>query len=139
MIARSVIILIAFVTYVCSFGCSMLSNGAPTAFTSKPPEPNIVYSEEQVDEPPVLIEAPEPIYPRLAEQAGLEGDVVVSIVVTSSGRVCSAEVIQSSTIPSLDESALASAYQFKYTPARIGEITVACRTTEIIEFRLTQK
>jgi len=120
----------------CLTGCSLVTTDGPTNSSDRPEEPSVVYSLNQVDATPKLLAAPEAVYPRLAEQAGLEGDVVLTVVVTSSGRVFNAEVSQSSEIPSLDESAMAAVYKYQYDPARIDDITVACRVTEVFEFRL---
>ena len=117
-------------------GCSLVTNNAPTSSAYRPEEPGVMFSTDQVDSPPRLFVAPEAEYPRLAEVAGLEGDVVLSVIVTSSGRVFSAEVSQSSEITSLDESAREAVYKYSYDPARIDDVTVACRVTEVIEFRL---
>jgi len=62
----------------------------------------------------------EPRYPRLAEQAGLEGTVAIMGLFGSSGYVQEAEVYESSGTPSLDDAALAAAYKCRLNPSVMG-------------------
>ena len=57
-----------------------------------------VFTEAVVDEPPERISCPPPEYPRMMQQAGVEGVVVMQGVVDTTGRIEreSVEVIQSS-------------------------------------------
>lgn len=58
-----------------------------------------------------------PVYPRLAEQAGLTGLVWVKALVGSDGSVKDAVVYKSSGTPALDEAAIAAAPKNKFKPA----------------------
>ena len=59
----------------------------------------------------------EPTYPRLAEQAGIEGTVWVKAAVGKDGTVKSAVVYKSSGTESLDEAAVEAAWKCKFKPA----------------------
>jgi protein TonB len=91
---------------------------------------------EQVAE---MIYRDQAVYPRLAEQAGREGTVWVKALVTKDGSVADAVVYKTSGIPSLDESAVASAYKYKYKPAIQNGRPVAMWVAYKIEFELDQQ
>jgi protein TonB len=59
----------------------------------------------------------EPVYPRLAREAGLEGLVWIKTQVNKYGRVTDALVYKSSGTPALDEAALQAAPKCRFNPA----------------------
>lgn len=65
---------------------------------------------------PVEIKRVNPKYPELAKKAGIEGTVVVKVLVTTKGDVEKVEVLKSH--PLLDESAIEAASQFKFKPGK---------------------
>jgi periplasmic protein TonB len=67
------------------------------------------------EEAPELITMPAPAYPELARQAGVEGTVVVRVLVGKDGKVQQAFIAES--IPMLDESALLAARGAVFKPA----------------------
>ena len=69
-------------------------------------------------EPPVLIHSVRPKYPRWASEQGLEGTVVVRMLVTEDGRVENAEVVRSSGYGLLDDAALSAVRSYLFRPAR---------------------
>ena len=84
---------------------------------------------------PQLIRKVEPEYPRLARQAGLEGDVLLSFTVDRTGNVSNIEIVTSG-IASLDEAARVAVSQYQYSPASCMGRPVESRVTVVIEFRL---
>ncbi|MCH8028255.1 MAG: energy transducer TonB [candidate division Zixibacteria bacterium] len=84
---------------------------------------------------PTLIENVEPEYPRLARNAGLEDDIVLSYVVDIFGRVRDIKIIQSN-IEMLGEAAVRAVNQYKYSPAICYGRPVESEVTTTIEFRL---
>jgi TonB family protein len=70
----------------------------------------------KVEKKPVLVHQVVPAYPDMARMAGIEGKVVVSIVVDTLGAVAGAEVMASSGNGQIDEAALAAAREFRFTP-----------------------
>jgi len=77
-----------------------------------------------------------PSYPRLAEQAGLEGLVWIKALVGSKGNVRDAVVYKSSGTPALDEAALKAAPRCKFKPAIQNGRPVAMWVTYKVDFIL---
>lgn len=67
----------------------------------------------------------QPPYPTEARARGQEGTVVLHLHVTTSGAVGDVRIARSSGVASLDEAAIAAARQWRYTPARRGNTSVA--------------
>lgn len=80
-----------------------------------------------------------PDYPRLAEQAGLEGLVWIKALVTSDGSVRDAVVYKSSGTPSLDDAALAAAPSCMFKPAIQNGRPVAMWVTYKVNFELANR
>jgi protein TonB len=80
-----------------------------------------------------------PAYPRLAEQAGLEGLVWVKALVGSDGNVRDAVVYKSSGTTSLDDAAVAAAPKNKFKPAIQNGRPVAMWVTYKVEFTLKNR
>ena len=66
---------------------------------------------------PVLIAAPEPVYPESLRQRNVKGQVIVRIVVGTDGSVMSADIESSSGYGEMDQSALNAAWGYRYTVA----------------------
>ncbi|MBI3945583.1 MAG: energy transducer TonB [Armatimonadetes bacterium] len=66
---------------------------------------------------PVRLGGPVPGYPKLAEDAGAEGTVVVRVSLSASGEVESVSVTTSSGNASLDAAAVRAAHSWKFRPA----------------------
>jgi protein TonB len=77
-----------------------------------------------------------PAYPRLAEQAGLEGLVWIKALVASDGSVRDAVVYKSSGTPALDEAALGAAPGCRFKPAIQNGRPVAMWVTYKVNFEL---
>lgn len=69
-----------------------------------------------LSEKPEEIKRVNPKYPELAKKAGIEGTVVVKVLVNTKGDVEQVEVLKSH--PLLDESAIEAAKQFKFKPGK---------------------
>ena len=89
-----------------------------------------------VDVEPVLVYGARPEYPPEARSRGIEGDVVVELVIAATGQVERARVATGPTI--LHEAALAAAYEMRFTPARIDDRPVPRKATQVIGFRLDE-
>lgn len=70
-----------------------------------------------VEVPAERIYFEKPVYPRLAEQAGIEGTVWIKVLVISDGSVREAVVYKSSGTESLDEAAVEAAKKCRFKPA----------------------
>ncbi len=86
-------------------------------------EPLVPYDEVEPEVPfaalsekPVPLHQVEPYYPELAQKAGIEGMVVVRVLIDTKGNVEKVEVVKSH--PMLDEAAIAATKQFKFSIPR---------------------
>ena len=70
------------------------------------------------DEPPKLIKIVKPKYPEVAREDGVEGRVILSIVVDKKGKVTKAEVILSEPSSVFNEVALEAVRQYEFEPAK---------------------
>jgi bla regulator protein blaR1 len=83
---------------------------------------------------PTPIATPSPDYPAAAQQAGIEGTVVVKALVGRDGRVHDAVVTRS--IPALDGAAVRSVRRWVFRPARAQGVPVQVWVAIPVAFRL---
>ena len=81
-----------------------------------------------------LVHSVAPIYPEVARQAGIEGDVVLRAHVSSEGRVESLKVL--SGVPVLARAAMEAVEQWRYQPVMEHGQPVSVVTTLTVAFRL---
>ena len=93
-----------------------------------------IYEFVAVDEKPVVVRDAQPIYPQSAIDAGVEGTVVVTVVVDTSGIVTNATIF--SSIPQLNNAALQAARSKVFSPGRIAGSPVMTRMNIPINFTL---
>jgi TonB family protein len=79
---------------------------------------------------------PKPVYPLEAREKGYEGEVLLKVEVLSNGQVGQVEVKRSSGYEMLDESALTTVKQWKFIPARRGEVAIPVWVNIPIKFQL---
>jgi len=85
---------------------------------------------------PRLIEKVEPIYPPLAKQARIQGDVVIESVIDTRGRVTEMKVVSGS--PLLVEAAEQALQQWRYEPTLLNGQPVAVDMLVTLHFTLGQ-
>jgi len=73
--------------------------------------------------PPVRVGYVAPVYPRLAEAARVDGEVVLEATIDATGRVGDVRVVRS--IPLLDRAAIDAVSQWRYTPTRLNGQPIA--------------
>jgi TonB family protein len=78
----------------------------------------------------------EPSYPRMAEQAGLEGAVEVKALVGNDGSVLDAVVAESSGSTMLDDAALMAAPKCRFKPALRNGRPICMWVNYIVTFKL---
>lgn len=88
------------------------------------------------DEPPALVKYVSPVYPELARQAGMEGAVLLSVLVGTDGSAVEVSVLRSDVTPAMEKAAIAAAGFFKFRPATQNTIPVRARISIPIVFRL---
>jgi TonB family protein len=93
-----------------------------------------IYEFIAVDVKPVISRDTQPNYPQSAINEGIEGTVVVAIVVGKDGSVTSAEIF--SSIPQLDNAALQAARGKVYSPGILGGVPVSTKMNIPIAFVL---
>ena len=96
-----------------------------------PPDPHVFVA---VEVEPKLVFIDQPVYPELAREAGVSGDVLVRVLVGVDGHVLQAFVLQS--VPVLDEAALAAARTAVFKPALQSGQPVAVWVNVPISFQL---
>jgi TonB family protein len=67
---------------------------------------------------PMKIRDVRPVYPPIAREAGVQGTVVVEVLIDSAGYVAQGHILRS--IPLLDQAALEAVRQWRFTPTVIG-------------------
>lgn len=107
----------------------------PVEPPTRPIEPTVF---EVVEVMPTVATRTLPVYPELARQAGLEGRVTVRVRVGRDGRVKEASVVRSDN-GAFDDSALAAARQWTFTPGIQAGQPVEVWMTIPIRFRQTAR
>lgn len=90
---------------------------------------------EAVEKLPVLVSRPAPVYPEVAIRAGIEGKVVVKVLVGKDGRVREAVVLYSNA-DCLNDAALAAAKEYLFVPAIMNNGPVSVWVSVPFSFRL---
>jgi protein TonB len=75
-----------------------------------------------------------PVYPEVARQAGIEGDVVLRVYVSSSGRITGLKVLDGP--PILARAAVEAVQQWEYQAPRMNGRPANVVTTLVVSFRL---
>jgi TonB family protein len=84
-----------------------------------------------------LVRQPKPVYPAELQQAGVQGSVVMSAVVSKNGTLLN-PVVRNTVDPRLAEAALAAVRQWVYQPALLNGEPVETLTTITLDFLLEQ-
>jgi protein TonB len=74
------------------------------------------------------------IYPAIAQQARVQGIVIIDAIIGTNGKVTDARVTRS--IPLLDQAALDAVRQWEYTPTLLNGVPVPVIMTVIVTFTL---
>ena len=88
------------------------------------------------DDPPRPITPIKPVYPDIAQEAGIEGQVLIQCFIDKSGRVKETIVIKGIPNTGLNESAVAALRKTRFRPAKQRETPVGVWITIPINFRL---
>jgi protein TonB len=78
----------------------------------------------------------QPVYPSIAQSAGIEGRVVIQAIVGPSGEVTDVRVVKS--VGFLDDAALAAVRRWKYTPTLLNGTPVSVLLTVSVDFKLSR-
>jgi protein TonB len=88
-----------------------------------------------VEHEPVPLTEVKPDYPRIAQEAGIEGRVTVYVLIGKDGRVVDT-VLSKQQVPMLNQAALDAARRWVFTPGLANGQPVACWTAIPFHFRL---
>ena len=88
------------------------------------------------DDPPRPITPIKPVYPDIAQEAGIEGQVLIQCFIDKTGRVKEAIVIKGLPNTGLNESAVAALRKTRFRPAKQRETPVGVWITIPINFKL---
>ena len=87
----------------------------------------------RIKEPEKIHHVP-PVYPAIAQQARVEGIVIIEAIIGADGRVQQARVLRSK--PVLDDAALAAVRQWVFTPTLLNGVPVPVIMTVTVNFTL---
>jgi protein TonB len=85
---------------------------------------------------PSYADNPKPIYPQEAKEKGYEGEVLLRVEVLVNGRVGHIEIKKSSSYEVLDRSALTAVKQWRFIPAKRGDVAIPLWVNIPIKFQL---
>tara|TARA_B100001146_G_scaffold65570_1_gene58165 strand:+ start:1566 stop:2237 length:672 start_codon:yes stop_codon:yes gene_type:complete len=88
------------------------------------------------DDPPRPITPIKPVYPDIAQEAGIEGQVLIQCFIDKTGRVKETIVIKGLPNTGLNESAVAALRKTRFRPAKQRETPVGVWITIPINFKL---
>ena len=88
---------------------------------------------------PKPVSSVQPAYPEACRKAGVEGKVMVTVVVGEKGDVMSAQVSEGSGNAELDSAALAAVRQWKFEPGTREGKPVEAKVNVPVQFRLGEK
>jgi len=88
------------------------------------------------DDPPVPLTPIRPKYPEIAQEAGIEGTVVVQVFVDDRGRVKDTVILKGIPNTGLDEAATSAIRKVRFRPAKQRERAVGVWISIPVNFRL---
>ncbi len=92
-----------------------------------------------VEKEPQFINQVKPVYPEIARKAGIEGRVVLRVLIDKDGKPQKAQILKNPGTDIFDEAAIASVMQSSYSPAIQNGRPVKCWLTVPIKFTLSAK
>lgn len=118
---------------------------APNVFTSIADMPLVTRTDDRpakdpefyaFDEAPILIESTKPVYPEVAREVGIEGTVLLRLLVGEDGAVIEADIIKSNVTSTMEQAAIHSALEYKFKPAKQRNVPVKAHVALPIIFKL---
>ena len=120
------------------FGCSQ--EEIPTIHLS---EVTVTAEGEAVsfawDEAPKLIRIVKPQYPEIAREDGVEGKVVLTMVIDKEGKVAEAKVLLAEPAEVFNEAALNAVLQYEFEPAKKDGKQIKVQVGHSILFTLASR
>ena len=88
------------------------------------------------DDPPQPLSQIRPVYPEIAQEAGIEGTVVVQVFIDLRGRVKDTIILKGIPNTGLDEAAISAIRKTRFRPAKQRERAVGVWISIPVNFRL---
>ncbi len=88
------------------------------------------------DDPPKPLTPIRPKYPEIAQEAGIEGTIIVQVFVDKKGRVKETSILKGIPNTGLDEAAIAAIRKTRFRPAKQRERAVGVWISIPVNFRL---
>ena len=88
------------------------------------------------DDPPQPLSSIRPVYPDIAQEAGIEGTVIVQVFVDEKGRVKETVILKGIPNTGLDEAASEAIRTVRFRPAKQRERAVGVWISIPVNFRL---
>ena len=88
------------------------------------------------DDPPHPLSDIRPVYPEIAQEAGIEGTVVVQVFIDKKGRVQDTVILKGIPNTGLDEAAISAIRKTRFRPAKQRERPVGVWISIPVNFRL---
>ena len=111
-----------------------LNNNSANAKSNNFVEKNNVQSEPIFDAQ--YLNNPAPLYPKVARDRGIEGKILLEVVVKEDGSALNVKLISSSGSSLLDESALEAVKNWQFIPAKKYGKFVQAKVIVPIEFKI---
>ena len=83
---------------------------------------------------PKVLKRVEPVYPKEAKEQGIQGPVVLRVIVGTDGKVIETEVVK--PLPILEDAAIAAVMQWEYTPTLLNGERVEVSVSVQVVFKL---
>ena len=99
-----------------------------------PSGPKVVFIP--YDDPPVAMTPIRPVYPEIAQEAGIEGVIVVQAFIDEKGRVKETLILKGVPNTGLDEAAMEAIKTTRFRPAKQRERAVGVWISIPVNFRL---
>ena len=99
-----------------------------------PSGPKVVFIP--YDDPPVAMSPIRPVYPEIAQEAGIEGVVIVQAFIDEKGRVKETLILKGVPNTGLDEAAMEAIKKTRFKPAKQRERSVGVWISIPVNFRL---
>ncbi|MBY0497657.1 MAG: energy transducer TonB [Cyanobacteria bacterium] len=85
---------------------------------------------------PTKTKSVQPVYPRMAQEARIEGIVIIEATISEAGQVMNAKLLRS--VPLLDQAAIDAVRQWEFTPSLLNGVPVPVIMTVTVTFTLSR-
>jgi protein TonB len=99
----------------------------------QPPKPAAIGGRVK---PPRLLKSAPPVYPPVARQRKMEGDVAIEATVDASGKVAATRIVSGPAL--FHQAALDAVRNWKYQPATLNDQPVSADVLVVLKFRINK-